>query len=109
MTNDEENRVVSKPDLELFAARLSETRALRRMSLQDVADASGFAKAHVWRLEKGIERNPTVRAVWSLARALFVSPAWLLGLDHDAIQLDPLVHQIAALINTELERRGKSS
>ena len=100
---------MSGPDLDLFAARLRETRAQRRMSLRDVAEASGFTKSHVWDLEKGTARNPTVRAVWSLARALGVSPAWLLGLDHEAIHLDPLVHQIAALIDAELERRGKSS
>lgn len=93
------------PDLDLFAARLREARRLRRMTLQDVADASGFTKSHVWELEKGSARNPTVRAVWSLAKALCVSPAWLLGLDHEAIHLDPLVHQVAALINVELTRR----
>lgn len=93
------------PDLDLFAARLRETRKLRRMSLQDVADAASFTKSHVWELEVGRARNPTVRAVWSLARALCVSPSWLLGLDHEAVQLDPLVHRVAALINTEMQRR----
>lgn len=97
------------PDMDIFAARLKDTRQLRRMSLQDVADASGFTKSHVWELENGSARNPTVRAVWSLARALCVSPAWLLGLDHDAVHLDPLVHQVAALINTELERRSSDA
>lgn len=95
-----------EPDMALFAARIAETRKLRRMSLDDVAVASGFTKSHVWELENGRSRNPTVRAVWSLARALCVSPAWLLGLDHEVIHLDPLVHQVAALINTELERRA---
>lgn len=94
------------PDLDLFATRMKDTRQLRRMSLQDVADASGFTKSHVWELENGSSRNPTVRAVWSLAHALCVSPAWLLGLDDKAIHLDPLAHQVAALINTELERRS---
>lgn len=89
----------------LFAARIVETRKLRRMSLDDVAVASGFTKSHVWELEKGRSRNPTVRAVWSLARALCVSPAWLLGMDHEVMHLDPLVHQVAALINVELARR----
>lgn len=91
--------------MELFAARIAETRKLRRMSLDDVAVASGFTKSHVWELENGRSRNPTVRAVWSLARALCVSPAWLLGMDHEVMHLDPLVHQVAALINVELARR----
>jgi transcriptional regulator with XRE-family HTH domain len=93
------------PDIDLFATRIRETRKLRRMSLQEVADASDFTKSHVWELEKGMSRNPTIRAVWSLARALCVSPAWLLGLDHEVVHLDPLAGQIAALINAELTRR----
>lgn len=97
------------PDLDLFASRLKDVRTLRKMSLQDVADASGFTKSHVWELENGSSRNPTVRAVWSLSKALCVSPAWLLGLDHEVMHLDPLVHQVAALINVELERRSKST
>lgn len=97
------------PNLDLFASRLRETRKLRRMSLQDVADASNFTKSHVWDLEKGKARNLTVRAVWSLARALCVSPAWLLGLDHEVAHLDPLVHRVAALINVEMQRRKEPS
>lgn len=100
--------IIRSPDLDLFAARLKDVRTLRRMSLQDVADASGFTKSHVWELENGSARNPTVRAVWSLSAALCVSPAWLLGLDHEATHLDPLAHQVAALINTELARRNSA-
>lgn len=99
---------MTSPDLDLFAARLREARTLRRMTLQDVADASGFTKSHVWELENGSSRNPTVRAVWALSRGLCVSPAWLLGLDHEVMHLDPLVHQVAALINVELTRRAQA-
>lgn len=99
--------MAAQPDMERFQKRIAETRALRRMSLQEVADAAGFTKSHVWELEQGRSRNPTVRAVWSLASALGVSPAYLLGLDHGESALDPLAHQIAVLINHELVRRGK--
>lgn len=94
--------------MEEFAERVAEVRAARKMSLQELADASGFTKSHVWELEQGRSRNPTVRAVWSLADALGVSPAWLLGLDHNASMLDPLAHQIAVLINAEISRRKQS-
>ncbi len=52
---------------EVLAAR---THA--RMSLQDVADASGFTKSHVWEVEMGRSRNPTIRMVAALAKALGV-------------------------------------
>lgn len=74
-------KTCSTPDMAQFQERIRSTRKARNMSLQDVADASGFTKSHVWELERGRSRNPTVRAVWSLANALGVSPAWLLGLD----------------------------
>lgn len=98
---------VAQPDMDAFQKRIADTRAARRMSLQEVAEASGFTKSHVWELEQGRSRNPTVRAVWSLASALGVSPAWLLGLDTDSSELDPLAHQIAVLINHELIKRER--
>ena len=39
-------------------------------------------------------------------QALIDENARLLGLDHEATHLDPLVHRVAALINTELTRRA---
>jgi transcriptional regulator with XRE-family HTH domain len=56
--------------------RIAATRKARRMSLEDVGAAAGFTKSHVWEVEKGRSRNPTVRLVWGLSRALGVSPAW---------------------------------
>jgi transcriptional regulator with XRE-family HTH domain len=97
---------MSAPDMDLFRQRLRDTRKARKLSLQEVAAASGFTKSHVWEMENGRARNPTVRAVWSLSGALGVSPAYLLGLDPDRNDLDPLAHQIAAIINTELARRS---
>lgn len=63
-----------EPDMASFQRRITDTRAARKMTLQDVADASGFTKSHVWELERGSSRNPTVRTVWSLASALGVRP-----------------------------------
>lgn len=75
------------------------------MSLDDVAQASGFTKSHVWELEKGRTRNPTVRAVWSLSAALGVTPAWLLGLDVHQSPIDPLALEIAGIIERRLALR----
>lgn len=51
---------------------LSAARARSRMSLQEVADASGFTKSHVWEVEKGRARNPTVGMIAGLSKALGV-------------------------------------
>lgn len=47
-------------------------RSFNRMSLQEVADASGFTKSHVWEVEKGRARNPTIGMVSGLSKALGV-------------------------------------
>ncbi|MEW9855883.1 helix-turn-helix domain-containing protein [Novosphingobium sp. M1R2S20] len=96
-----------QPDMAAFQRRIKETRAARKMTLDEVAEASGFTKSHVWELERGKSRNPTVRAVWSLAHALGVSPAYLLGLDDATSDLDPLAHQVATLISAEIARRER--
>ncbi|SLK03625.1 helix-turn-helix domain-containing protein [Novosphingobium mathurense] len=94
------------PDMSVFQQRIRETRKARGMSLDAVAEASGFTKSHVWELECGKSRNPTVRAVWSLARALCVSPAYLLGMEVEQSDLDPLALKLASIINLEIERRS---
>ncbi|WP_286748592.1 helix-turn-helix transcriptional regulator [Sphingopyxis sp. SCN 67-31] len=93
-------------DISGLQSRIAEARRLRRMSLDDVAKVSGLTKSHVWELEKGRSRNPTVRAVWSLARALTVSPSWLLGLSTETVSGDPLALEVAALIELRLQERA---
>ena len=92
-------------DFSGMQTRIAEARKARHMSLEDVAATSGFTKSHVWELEKGRSRNPTVRAVWGLSKALGVSPAWLLGLDTEASPIDPLALEVAALIERRLAVR----
>jgi transcriptional regulator with XRE-family HTH domain len=40
------------------------------MSLDDVAQAAGCTKSHVWEMEQDRSRNPTVAMVYGLAKAL---------------------------------------
>lgn len=91
-------------DIDQFARRMKEVRVQRKMSLDDVARASGFTKSHVWELEQGRARNPTVRAVWGITEALGVSPGWLMGLDPEQNALEPLAFRLAAIIRAEIAR-----
>lgn len=45
-------------------------RTEARLSLQEVAERSGFTKSHVWEIEKGRARNPTIGMVAGLSKAL---------------------------------------
>jgi transcriptional regulator with XRE-family HTH domain len=65
-------------DLSL-AMRLQKLRTAKRESLQDVADAIGASKGHVWELEKGTAKNPSVELLRKLAEHFGVTIASLIG------------------------------
>ena len=67
-----------------FARKLHDLRIANRKSLQDVADAVGISKAHVWNLEKAITANPSMDLVVKLAEFFRVRVADLVGDSPDA-------------------------
>lgn len=50
-------------------------------SLQEVADAANTSKSHIWELEQGRSRNPTVLMLLNVCEALSMSLNDLLGVD----------------------------
>jgi transcriptional regulator with XRE-family HTH domain len=71
-----------------MAQRLKGLRLKKGESLQDVADAVKASKAHVWELETGKSRNPSVELLTKLAEHFAVPVAQLIGEDPDATQED---------------------
>jgi transcriptional regulator with XRE-family HTH domain len=59
---------------------IKENRSICKMSLQEVADAAGLTKAHVWELEQGRCINPTIKSILGVATALRVDPSMLASL-----------------------------
>ena len=53
-----------------FASKLNRLRNNKRQTLQEVADAVGVSKTHIWELEKGRAGNPTIDLVIKLAKTL---------------------------------------
>lgn len=47
--------------------RLTKLRLAHDLSLQQVADAVGVSKAHIWELEKGRSSNPSIFLMKNLA------------------------------------------
>jgi len=62
-----------------LAMKLQKLRTAKRESLQDVADAIGASKGHVWELEKGTASNPSVDLLRKLAEHFGVTIASLIG------------------------------
>jgi transcriptional regulator with XRE-family HTH domain len=58
-------------------------RTKKSLSLQEVADAVGASKAHIWELETGRARNPSIELVTKLATCFGVGVADLVGENPD--------------------------
>jgi transcriptional regulator with XRE-family HTH domain len=67
-----------------LGACLTRLRLAKGESLQQVADAVGVSKAHIWELEKGRADNPSMALVTRLADHFSVSLASLVGEDASA-------------------------
>jgi len=60
---------------------IAERRAELSLSLEEVAERAGTTKSHIWELEKGRSRNPTISMALALCDALQCSLNSLLGRD----------------------------
>lgn len=67
-----------------IGARIGEARRKKGESLQQVADAVGVSKAHIWELEKGHTDNPSMALVTRLADHFELSVTYLVGEDIEA-------------------------
>ena len=71
-----------------LASKLNELRLRKKQSLQDVADAIGVSKTHIWELEKGRSRNPSMEMLSKLADHFQVTIRSLVGEDLDSTDGD---------------------
>jgi len=99
-----EQVIAGRFDGAALGTRIKLLRELRDMTLQQVADAAGLTKSHIWELEQGKSVNPTVNAVWGISAALCVSPAMLLGLDDRMPPVEPVALKIAGIVDREIKR-----
>jgi transcriptional regulator with XRE-family HTH domain len=74
-----------------LAAKLKELRLKKGKSLQDVADAVGASKAHIWDLETARAINPTLELLRKLSNFFGTSIADLIGEDPSDATADPQV------------------
>lgn len=62
----------------LLGDRIKELRIKKRNSLQEVADAIGASKAHIWELESNRSTNPSLDLLKKLATYFDTSVAYLI-------------------------------
>lgn len=59
--------------------RLKELRVKKGQSLQQVADAIGASKAHIWELESNRSKNPSLDLLRKLARHFDTTVSYLIN------------------------------
>jgi transcriptional regulator with XRE-family HTH domain len=69
-----------------LADRIKEFRVKKKKSLQEVADAVGVSKAHIWDLETARSKNPSIELLKKLANYFGVGVA-------DLIEENPAVEE----------------
>lgn len=74
-----------------IGARLKELRIKKNQSLQDVADAAGASKAHIWEIERGGSKNPSMELLSKLAEHFGVSVSYLVGENPPSEQEEELI------------------
>ncbi|WFL78270.1 helix-turn-helix transcriptional regulator [Altererythrobacter arenosus] len=104
-----------------FASKLHDLRIAHRRSLQDVADAVGVTKAHVFNLEKGKTANPSMEIVVNLAEYFRVrvsdlvgenphnedEPAEMVAMFRDLKSLDESDRQTIQMLMETMKRKRK--
>lgn len=80
-----------------FSATLKQLRLKSGKSLQEVADAVGLSKAHLWELESGKSRNPTKDVLEKLSDHFKVPVAQLMGETVDDPDLAVMFRQLRGI------------
>lgn len=93
----------------IISVRMADLRARRKLSLQEVADRAGLSKSHVWEMENGRSRNPTIDTAVRLAAALGVSLDYLTGRTNAEPCLHPEALRIACEVDALLRRAALAS
>ena len=83
-----------------------ERREAMQLSLQQVADRAGLTKSHIWDMEAGNAKNPTLNAMTGISRALGVSLDYLIGATNSLPDLHPEALRIAIEIDTILRAKA---
>jgi transcriptional regulator with XRE-family HTH domain len=99
-------------DLTDISSRIADVMIERRnilnISLQEVADRAGLTKSHIWDLEAGHARNPTLRAMIGISKALGVSLDYLTGLSNTVPDIHPEAMRIALEVDALLRAKRRT-
>ncbi|KAB2792560.1 helix-turn-helix transcriptional regulator [Brucella anthropi] len=93
---------------ETISNRMKDLRKQHKLSLQQVADRAGTSKSHIWDMENGHSKNPTIDMAVSIANALGVSLDYLTDLSTQTPNLHPEALRIACEVDALLRAKEAS-
>lgn len=70
-------------DIIIIGQKIHSVRTEKNITLEDIASKVGVAKSTIQRYEAGKIQNPKLPVIESIANALNVNPAWLVGKSDD--------------------------
>lgn len=73
-----------KEGVQIFASRLNEALSIRKMTAAELSKKTGIDQAAISRYKRGMYA-PKRKAIFDIARALGVNPAWLLGFSDEML------------------------
>jgi len=80
--------------------RIKGLRFKKGASLQAVANAVGASKPHIWELERGTTKNPSLCLVTKLAKYFGVSVDYLAGMDGGEVDGNTAVRALVGEISS---------
>lgn len=89
-----------------LAVRLNQLRVKKGKSLQEVADALGVSKTHIWELEKGRADNPSLELLTKMADYFKVSIRHIVGEDFETSQNDEMARMFRQVGDLEDNERA---
>ena len=76
--------------LRLFSRRLKEMREKRRLSPQELADRAQTTYQTIWRIERGLHKEPGIYLAKRVAQALGVTTDYLIGTNEPDEDAEPV-------------------
>ena len=100
---------MSEAELTELIERIKNRRLALELSYQDLSDATGISKSTLQRYETGFIKKVPINQMEVLAKALHVTPAYLMGWEESSPTPLPLTQQEETLVKKyrQLDADGK--
>lgn len=87
----------SRQEIPLFGQRVRRMRERRGLSVQELADRAGTRYQTIWKIERGMLREPSIVLAQKIAQALGVGVDYLIGMFTEEIDSEFVPTELATV------------